>query len=510
VNKVFSSDFVTLSLSFGLLCECINISQTFFVFNPKFIKLIKEIVKGIQGRGKEENKKIEGTSFGFPRNAILDYPFMYLEKIFKISQSKDKTRNDFITAFLENQFDDIVIDIICNFSYKNDISPRGILAGLNLLSELVDKKYNYQSINKKICRDHFIKQIIVYLKVKQYSAIQDWPGYKKEEGASIAQGLLCAALKLLRVASEFCCFTEEIIKSDFLLNLRNSFEFLTKENYVYPVNVIHNLLNARNSNDDIVAGIVNDYFIQYVNLKFIEKYALLKDYHNKDMIIDVLLILSSLCRPSQNVYKVIHDLNIYNDIKTLIEGSDSNIKARVCNLIGNMCRHTDFFYEEIKNQGLITPLLKCCYDIDKMTRKFACFAIGNAAFLNNKLYDHFRPIIPKMVELLVDPEPNTRANSAGALGNFVRCGDNLVNDIIIAKAPEGLLKLAENEEIPEQIQIIKVALFALGNFCNHKKEIKNELEKFNFKQRIEQLQYKFRNEPQLIEHLDRIKKKLKE
>jgi fused-like protein len=434
---------------------------------------------------------------------------MYLDKIFKISQSKDKTRNDFLSSLLENQFDDIAIDVISNSSYKFDISPRGILAALNLINELVDKKYNYQSIIKKVCRDHFIKQIILYLKIKQYSAIQDWPGYKKEEGAIIASGLMCVSLKLMKVASEHLCFTEEIIRSDFLQNLRNSFEYLSKENYNLPVTIIHNLLNTRSNNDDIVTNIVHDYFIQYANLKFIDKYGLLKENQNKDMIVDLLLILSSLCRPSASVYKTIHDLNIYSDIKSLIECNDSNIKARVCNLLGNMCRHTDFFYEEIRNNGLIPPLLKCCYDNDRMTRKFACFAIGNAAFLNNKLYEYFKPIITRMVELLMDSEPNTRANSAGALGNFVRCGDTLVQEILTARAPEGLLKLAENEEIPDQIQIIKVALFALGNFCYHK-EIKNELELIDFRQRIEYLQYKFKNETQLLEHLERIKKKLKE
>jgi fused-like protein len=227
------------------------------------------------------------------------------------------------------------------------------------------------------------------------------------------------------------------------------------------------------------------------------------------MIIEILLILSSLCRPSSTVYSSIHDLKIYDDVKYLIEMSDSNIKARVCNLIGNMCRHTDFFYDEIKNNGLITPLLKCCYDNDRSTRKFACFAIGNAAFLNNKLYESFKPIIGRMVDLLQDPETNTRANSAGALGNFVRCGDILCADIIGAKAPEALLKLAENEDVNSQVQIIKVALFALGNFCYHQ-VIKNELEKFNFKQRIDELKKRFKNENQLIEHLERIKKKLKE
>jgi hypothetical protein len=52
------------------------------MFNTKYLKSIKEIVRGTQGRGKEENKKIEGTSFSFPKTGILDYPFMYLDKIF--------------------------------------------------------------------------------------------------------------------------------------------------------------------------------------------------------------------------------------------------------------------------------------------------------------------------------------------------------------------------------------------------------------------------------------------
>lgn len=40
------------------------------------------MIKAMQNRGREENKKLEGTCFGFPKNAILDYPFLYLEKVF--------------------------------------------------------------------------------------------------------------------------------------------------------------------------------------------------------------------------------------------------------------------------------------------------------------------------------------------------------------------------------------------------------------------------------------------
>ena len=234
---------------------------------------------------------------------------------------------------------------------------------------------------------------------------------------------------------------------------------------------------------------------------------MLKDLHNKELIIEVLAFLSALCRKSSEIYNTIHQLNIFPDLKNLLENSnETSFKSRVCNLLGNMCRHTDFFYEQIKSSGIIVPLLKCCYEKDKATRKFACFAIGNAAFLNDKLYECFRPIIPRMVELLHDQEENTRANSAGALGNFVRCGETLCDDIINAKAHEALINLAETEEVA-QIQIIRVALFALGNFCNHAK-IKQELDKINFRQRIENIKEKFRNDRQLMEHIERIQKKL--
>jgi fused len=79
---------------------------------------------------------------------------------------------------------------------------------------------------------------------------------------------------------------------------------------------------------------------------------------------------------------------------------------------------------------LINECIKCCKDQDKNTRKFACFAVGNAGFHNEKLYDHLRPVVPLLVDLLKDPEEKTRANAAGALGNFVRNSNTLTNDLI--------------------------------------------------------------------------------
>jgi fused-like protein len=403
----------------------------------------------------------------------------------------------------DTQFEDCLIEIISNSNYKNEISPKGINAALNIILTLMTCEY--KMIIRKVLREHCMKQLIIFIKRKQYIAIKDWPGFKSNEGITIAQNIYLNTLKIIKLAAELNGITEGIVKSDFFFNLRNSFDIIQKEYYKIIISILNIIISGKH--DENVSNTCFEFFKHTQNLKFIENFNMLKDLHNKELIIEVLAFLSALCRKSSEIYNTIHQLNIFPDLKNLLENSnETSFKSRVCNLLGNMCRHTDFFYEQIKSSGIIVPLLKCCYEKDKATRKFACFAIGNAAFLNDKLYECFRPIIPRMVELLHDHEENTRANSAGALGNFVRCGDTLCDEIINAKAHEALINLAETEEIA-QIQIIRVALFALGNFCNHAK-IKQELDKINFRQRIENIKEKFRNDRQLMEHIERIQKKL--
>ena len=334
--------------------------------------------------------------------------------------------------------------------------------------------------------------------------IAEWPSYTKEEAAYIGSTLAIPSLKITKFLIEFNAITENIAKGEIFPNLKSTFSFLTRDNFSLPISIILNLINERSPNEDLVTKIAFDYFSKSNNLIFIRSHNILKEYSNKDLLVDTLLLLSSLCRKSQDVYPTINDLSIYSDLKYMLENSDSIIKSRVCNLIGNMCRYSDYFYEELIKNNLVSPIIQCCYDQDKNTRKFACFAIGNAAFINDRLYENFRVCIPILVDLLEDVEDNTRANSAGALGNFVRCSDLLCQDIILHKAHLAILNLAEREESP---QTIKVALFALGNFCNHN-VIKNELEKVSFKSKIDQLKAKHKSENQLSELFERIKKKL--
>lgn len=45
------------------------------------MKAIKEMIRNALGKGKDDNKKLEGTSYCYLSTALLDYPLQYLEKI---------------------------------------------------------------------------------------------------------------------------------------------------------------------------------------------------------------------------------------------------------------------------------------------------------------------------------------------------------------------------------------------------------------------------------------------
>jgi len=78
---------------------------------------------------------------------------------------------------------------------------------------------------------------------------------------------------------------------------------------------------------------------------------------------------------------------------------------------------------------IIDALIERCVDVDDKTRKFACFAVGNAAFHSSELYDELRASVPYLVQGLRDQDDKTRANAAGALGNLVRNSNELCEEV---------------------------------------------------------------------------------
>lgn len=153
-----------------------------------------------------------------------------------------------------------------------------------------------------------------------------------------------------------------------------------------------------------------------------------------------------------------------------------SIKARCCNLLGNLCRHSGRIYPTLvqplpHNHGsynhdsettVVSALITCCGDLDSSTRKFACFAVGNAAFHSPNLYKWLAPSISILASVLGDADEKTRANAAGAIGNLIRNSGELSGAMEVAGIPQKLLKIVvEDRDITPK----RIALFSLGTMA---------------------------------------------
>lgn len=203
------------------------------------------------------------------------------------------------------------------------------------------------------------------------------------------------------------------------------------------------------------------------------------------LLVDVLLTLSQLARLAKEYYPRLDSAHTCEQLVHLLRHEEASVRARACNVIGNMCRHSDYFYAKLRREGIIAELVKRCSDDDKSTRKFACFALGNAGFHTDTLYRDIKAAVPVLTNALSDDDAKTRANAAGALGNLVRNSDDLCENLTKAGAVEALARIVceyakrlesrvdENvnaqkaDKSSELSSPVKIALFSLGNLCTH-------------------------------------------
>ena len=170
-------------------------------------------------------------------------------------------------------------------------------------------------------------------------------------------------------------------------------------------------------------------------------------------------------------------------------------RAKCCNLIGNLCRHSARFYPLLSahvqhpsgeaggssasasiSTSVVAMLVECLGDEDASVRKFAAFAIGNAAFHSAALYLHLADSVLPLSRLLSQSRPQgqqadeveddkTKANAAGALGNLVRNGGTLASNL----AQQGAMQALINASFPppnlnnsSALSTARTALFSLG------------------------------------------------
>ncbi|KAF3432681.1 hypothetical protein FNV43_RR23783 [Rhamnella rubrinervis] len=197
----------------------------------------------------------------------------------------------------------------------------------------------------------------------------------------------------------------------------------------------------------------------------------------REVTLDALMIISDLARMDMGFYEYINGASLLEYLKGFLTHEDPNVRAKACSALGNMCRHSSYFYASFARYQIIGLLIDRCSDPDKRTRKFACFAIGNAAYHDDTLYEELRRSIPQLANLLLSAEEDkTKANAAGALSNLVRNSSKLCEDIVCKGAMQALLKLVADCSViavnPSKREAInesplKIALFSLAKMCAH-------------------------------------------
>ncbi|KAM6077646.1 serine/threonine-protein kinase 36 isoform 1-T1 [Theristicus caerulescens] len=139
------------------------------------------------------------------------------------------------------------------------------------------------------------------------------------------------------------------------------------------------------------------------------------------------------------------------------------IRAKTCNLLGNLLRHGHDFPQALQSQpGLLECLLGCLADPEESVRKAASFAVGNAAYHQSSPAGTLGRAVPGLTQLLSDAQARTRCNAASALGNLGRRSAELGDLLMESRAPHVLLEVACRDPRESVREGALVALRALS------------------------------------------------
>lgn len=223
-----------------------------------------------------------------------------------------------------------------------------------------------------------------------------------------------------------------------------------------------------------------------------------EDLVSNEIISYSLQIAAQMARNSEKYFNQLFSVLLPVKLGRLLYMEDANIRAKTCNLIGNLCRHSAGYYGSLtqtidlgnqltstkppsqhQSKCLLELLIHLCSDSSSNVRKFACFAVGNAAFHNSSLYPQLVRAVPHLMEATRDNDDKARANAAGALGNLLRntspsppettedkgssSGIVAMQQVICArKCPELLLSIAFHDP---SLFVKRIAIFSIGTFA---------------------------------------------
>ncbi|NWR22329.1 STK36 kinase, partial [Emberiza fucata] len=160
---------------------------------------------------------------------------------------------------------------------------------------------------------------------------------------------------------------------------------------------------------------------------------------------DLLSLLTHVARASSEhlpfLQRILRDSDVADQPLTyLLSHKQHLIRARTCNLLGNLLRHS--FSPALQSQpGWLERLLECLWDPESSVRRAATFAVGNAACHASCPAGTLARAVPALTRLLSDSRAQTCHNAALALSNLGQRGEELRDLLIQSGAPDRLLQV---------------------------------------------------------------------
>ncbi|RLW04858.1 hypothetical protein DV515_00005567 [Chloebia gouldiae] len=161
---------------------------------------------------------------------------------------------------------------------------------------------------------------------------------------------------------------------------------------------------------------------------------------------DLLSLLTHVARACSEhlpfLQRILRDSDVADQPLTyLLSHKQHLIRARTCNLLGNLLRHS--LSPALQSQpGWLERLLECLSDAESCVRRAATFAVGNAACHASCPAGALGRAVPALTRLLSDSQAQACCNAALALSNLGQRGEELRDLLIQNRAPDLLLQLA--------------------------------------------------------------------
>ncbi|KAF1784626.1 Protein kinase, ATP binding site [Phytophthora cactorum] len=366
------------------------------------------------------------TSYNIRAQGLLDSGIVFLLRIAsKAAQSRDGTNanrseemNMFMSVFQHDQVWEVFDDMMSSGG-GDLLSPWGLFCFLKLLRIVREMQCNEPQMEIAV-NEHLLLHLVNLLELKHIEYLFHWPEIVGG-GSNAVKALVHATVKVLGIPFAHSVSEELLVDTQEIL---------------YDAKCVQKLL-----------GVLRFVF-STKELQLEASVLELPISFLSRLVTSSTHFVSQLARSSQNNYDCILNADLLSEFYELTQHSEA--MQFITPLNGKA------------SNSVLSGMIRGLSDPDNYVRRFACFAIGNAAFHNGDLYDGLRPAIPLLVQNLHNDEDKTRSNAGGALGNLVRNSDELCEALCTHQAPWELFELAMTETSTASRRIV---LFSLGNFC---------------------------------------------